>query len=112
MTKAFLIATVAAIVLGQLDDGIVTSTDLTPSSSMSGREGQPRREEPPRTAAPPPQESAPVVPPRETWETREATPSEKSAPSEEQSAAPRPLIPEDARAHRAVAAFWFILPET
>ncbi len=112
MTKALLIATVAAIMLGQVDDGIVTSTDLSSESSVSDRGGQSRWEEPPRAVAAPPQESAPVIPSEETWDTREASPSEEVQASEEQPTTPRPLIPEEARAHKAVAAFWFILPET
>ena len=112
MTKALLIATVAAVVLGQVDDGVVSSTDLTPDVSASERDGQPRRVKPPRTAAPPPQESVPVAPPPEVREAQETTPAVKNAPSEQEPAAPRELSPEEARDHKAVAAFWFILPET
>ncbi len=114
MTKALLIATVAVLVLGQVDDGVVTSTDLTPDVSASERDGQPRQVEPARTPAPapPPRESVPVVPPPEAREAQESVPPVKNASSEEKPVAPRELSPEEARDHKAVAAFWFILPET
>ena len=53
-----------------------------------------------------------MAPPPEVREAQETTPAVKNAPSEQEPAAPRELSPEEARDHKAVAAFWFILPET
>ena len=113
MGKALLIAAVAAMMMGQGDEGVVTSTDLVaPDVSASERNGEAQPRQPERVTPPPQQEEAPVfkdLPQREA----EATPEKPdAASSQEKPKAPRKVTSEEARRHKAVAAFWFILPET
>ncbi|HQM49157.1 MAG TPA: hypothetical protein PLJ71_10750 [Candidatus Hydrogenedentes bacterium] len=111
MGKALLIAAVAVMLVAQADEGVVTSTDLVaPDVSASERDGQARSVESPK--APAPQETAPIAQDRKTEDMKETPPAKESAASQERPEAPRKVNSEDARSHKAVAAFWFILPET
>lgn len=114
MGKALLIAAAAALVLGQTEEGVVTSTDLiAPDVSASERDGRAPAEEPERAAPPESREEAPE-PPVAAVEPAEDSPqaNEENAEAEEERPAPREVTSDEARRHKAVAAFWFILPET
>lgn len=113
MGKAVLIGAFAAFVLGQTDEGVVTSTDLVaPDVSASERDGQEQPQEPER-AAPSSRQETPVSQERETPGVESVPPeTDDRAPSGEKVEAPREVTSEEARRHKAVAAFWFILPES
>lgn len=113
MGKAVLIGALAVFVLGQADEGVVTSTDLVaPDVSASERDGQEQPQEPQR-AAPSSRQEAPVPQERETPVEESKPPeTEDRSLSDETAEAPREVTSEEARRHKAVAAFWFILPES
>jgi hypothetical protein len=113
MGKAVLIGALAVVLLGQTDEGVVTSTDLiAPDVSASERDAQEQPQQPERVA-PSSRQEAPVSQEREpVGEESTAPKKEDRAPSEEKGDAPREVTSEEARRHKAVAAFWFILPET
>jgi hypothetical protein len=113
MGKALLIAAAAAFMLGQNEEGVVTSTDLiAPDVSASERDGQAPVQQPENAAPPGAQEEVPE-PPDAAVEPVQDKPkaTEESAVSDEERPTPREVTSEEARRHKAVAAFWFILPE-
>ena len=115
MGKALLIAAVAVCVLGQSEEGVVTSTDLiAPDVSASERDGQQPAQQPERATPRETQEEAPdaVAEPDPGASGEKALPEEESVEVKEEPPAPREVTSDEARRHKAVAAFWFILPET
>ncbi len=113
MGKVFLAATLAALVLGQADEGAVTSTDLVaPDVSASERDRQAPAREPVREPASTWEEAAPAAPEREAPKTAPMPEATEAVPEEPKPQAPREVTSDEARRHKAVAAFWFILPET
>ncbi|MFO7974563.1 MAG: hypothetical protein R6V12_08010 [Candidatus Hydrogenedentota bacterium] len=113
MGKAVLIAALGLVMMGQAEDeGVVTSTDLVaPDVSASERDGQAEPQRPERVA-PRREQEAPVSQDRETADKEAAPPKKDKAASDDAAEAPREVTSEEARRHKAVAAFWFILPET
>ena len=114
MGKSLLVLAAVAFMVGQADEGVVTSTDLVaPDVSASERDGQAPAQQPERAAPAIPREEVPaatepaVEPAGEAKETAEETEDTQEKP-----AAPREVTSDEARRHKAVAAFWFILPES
>lgn len=110
MSKALLIAAIGMGVLGQTGQGVITSTDLmAPDISASQRE----QEAPlPRQEVPAPAAEREDAQDRPAEERREQPEKTDRAPAAEPSPPRRHVTSEEARSHKAVAAFWFILPES
>ena len=113
MCKALLIAAIGMGVLGQTGEGVVTSTDLMApdvSASERGREAPlPHQEVPAASSG---REEAPVVREREADERPEQPREPEREPTAQPSPRPRAAASDEGRDHKAVAAFWFILPES
>jgi hypothetical protein len=110
MGKTLLVALImGAFVLGQAGGGVVTSTDLE-SPDVSASERGPSENEAVERPAP---EPAPVEDEAEERQPADAEAKEPAA-VEEEAEEPQParkeVTSDEARRHKAVAAFLFILP--